>query len=45
MEERKRDNIVLKMLEIKRAIKDCVQNGGELSDVEKKYGIRFVKPF
>jgi hypothetical protein len=44
MEKKKDKNIFIRMLEIKRAIRDCIQNGGDLKQVEKKYGIKFAKP-
>lgn len=40
----KKDNLFVKMLEIKRSIRDCIQNGGDLKEVEKQYGIKFAKP-
>ena len=39
-----KENIFVKMLEIKRAIRKCIQNGGNLKQVEEEYGIKFAKP-
>nr|WP_287856149.1 hypothetical protein [Prevotella sp.] len=44
MDKKKNENFFLKLIKIKKEIRDCVQNGGDLKDVEKNYGIRFSKP-
>ena len=41
---KKNENFFLKLIKIKKEIRDCVQNGRDLKDVEKNYGIRFSKP-
>ena len=40
----KKENFFLKLIEIKKEIRNCVQNGGNLHQIEKQYGIRFTKP-
>lgn len=40
----KSGNLFLRMLEIKKEIRKCVQSGGDLKNVESKYGIKFAKP-
>ena len=40
----KKENFFLKLIEIKKEIRNCVQNGGNLHQIEKQYGIRFSKP-
>lgn len=40
----KKDNFFLKLIEIKKEIRSCVQNGGDLHKIEKRYGIKFSKP-
>lgn len=37
-------NFFANMIEINKDIKDCIENGGDLKDVESKYGIKFIKP-
>ena len=44
MDKKKNENFFLKLIKIKKEIRDCVQNGRDLKDVEKNYGIRFSKP-
>ena len=44
MDKKKNENFFLKLIKIKKEIRDCVQSGRDLKDVEKKYGIRFSKP-
>lgn len=44
MDKKKNENFFLKLIKIKKEIRDWVQNGGDLKDVEKNYGIRFSKP-
>ena len=44
MDKKKNENFFLKLVKIKKAIRDCVQNGRDQEDVEKNYGIRFSKP-
>ncbi len=44
MDKKKNENFFLKLIEIKKEIRDCVQSGRDLKDVEKNYGIRFSKP-
>ena len=44
MDKKKNENFFLKLIKIKKEIRDCVQNGRDLRDVEKNYGIRFSKP-
>ena len=45
MDKKKNENFFLKLIKIKKEIRDCVQqSGGDLKDVEKNYGIRFSKP-
>ena len=44
MDKKKNENFFLKLVKIKKAIRDCVQNGRDLEDVAKNYGIRFSKP-
>lgn len=44
-EKRKTGNFFLKMIEIKKGIRNCVQNNEDLCQVEKRYGIKFSKPF
>ena len=44
MDKKKNENFFLKLVKIKKEIRDCVQNGRDLKDVEKNYGIRFSKP-
>ena len=44
MKENKKDNFFLKLIKIKKEIRECVQNGGNLQNVEDNYGIRFSKP-
>jgi uncharacterized protein YrzB (UPF0473 family) len=39
------ENFFLKLLEIKKSIKECIQNRGDLTTVQKQHGIKFVKPF
>lgn len=41
----KKANGFVKMIEIKKAIRECIQNGGNLNDVQERYGIKFAKPF
>ena len=43
-DKNKKDNFFLKLLEIKKEIRNCVQNGGDLHKIETQYGIRFSKP-
>lgn len=40
----KKENFFLKLIEIKKDIRKCVQNGGNLHQIEEQYGIRFSKP-
>ena len=40
----RKENFFLKLIEIKKEIRNCVQNGGNLHQIEKQYGIRFSKP-
>ena len=44
MDKNKKENFFLKLIEIKKEIKNCVQNGGNLQKIEERYGIRFSKP-
>ena len=44
MDKKKNENFFLKLVKIKKEIRNCVQNGRDLKDVEKNYGIRFSKP-
>jgi len=44
MDKNKKGNFFLKLIEIKKEIKNCVQNGGNLQQIEERYGIRFSKP-
>ena len=44
MDKKKNENFLLNLIKIKKEIHDCVQNGGDLKDVEKNYGIRCSKP-
>ncbi len=44
MDKKKHENFFLKLIKIKKEIRDCVQNGRDLKDVEKNYGTRFSKP-
>lgn len=44
-ENEHKKNFFVNMVEIKKAIRDCIQKGGDLKNVESKYGIKFVKPF
>ena len=44
MDKKKNENFFLKLIKIKKEIRDCVQNGRDLKDVEKNYGIRFSTP-
>ena len=44
MDKKKNENFFLKLIKIKKEIRDCVQSGRDLKDVEKKNGIRFSKP-
>ena len=44
MDKKKNENFFLKLIEIKKKIRDCVQSGRDLKDVEKNYGISFSKP-
>ena len=41
-------NIVKHLLEYKRAMRECIQNGGtseDMQNVANGYGFRLVKPF
>ncbi len=44
MERKKDENFFLKLVKIKKEIRNCVQNGGSLQQIEDNYGIRFAKP-
>ena len=47
-EIKKPKNIVRHLLEYKKAMRECVQNGGTSEDMQKvakSYGLRLVKPF
>ena len=44
MDKKKNENFFLKLVKIKKEIRNCVQSGRDLKDVEKNYGIRFSKP-
>lgn len=44
MEKKKNENFFMKLIEIKKEILNCVQNGGSLQQIENNYGIRFSKP-
>ena len=44
MDKKKNENFFLKLIEIKKEIRHCVQSGRDLKDVEKNYGISFSKP-
>ena len=44
MDKKKDENFFLKLIKIKKEIRDCVQNGGNLQQIEHNYGIRFTKP-
>lgn len=44
MDKNKKENFFLKLIKIKKEIRECVQNGGNLQNVESNYGIRFTKP-
>ena len=41
-------NIVKHLLEYKRAMRECIQNGGtseDMQNVANSYGLKLVKPF
>ena len=42
--EEKRENVFRKMLEDKRAIRECIRNKGDLKKLEKERGFKFVTP-
>ena len=44
MDKKKEENFFLKLIKIKKEIRDCVQSGRDLIDVEKNYVIRFSNP-
>ena len=37
-------NVFWRMLEDKRAIRECILKGGDLKKLEKERGIKFTKP-
>ncbi len=37
-------NVFLRMLEDKRAIRECIRKGGDLKTLEQSRGIKFAKP-
>lgn len=37
-------NVFLRMLEDKRAIRECIRKGGDLKMLEQNRGIKFAKP-
>lgn len=37
-------NVFMRMLEDKRAIRECLLKGGDLKKLEKDRGIKFAKP-
>ncbi len=45
---KKTQNIVRHLLEYKRAMRECIQNGGtseDMQNVAQSYGLKLVKPF
>ncbi len=44
MDTKRKDNFFLKMMEIKKEIRDCVQHKGNLHQIEEQHGIKFAKP-
>ena len=40
----KSKSVFHKVLEDKRAIRQCIQNGGNIKDVAKERGIKFAMP-
>lgn len=42
--ERTSNNFFLKILEVKKEIRKCVQSGNDLHNIEQRYGIKFTKP-
>lgn len=44
MDRKRKDNFFLKVMEIKKEIRDCIQHEGNLHQIEEHHGIRFAKP-
>lgn len=42
--EQKHKSVFLRLLEDKRAISECMRNGGDLGKLAKERGIQFAKP-
>ncbi|MBO6118499.1 MAG: hypothetical protein J6P44_08165 [Bacteroidales bacterium] len=40
----KKDNFFLKLLEDKKAIRECIQNGGDIVKTAKERGIKLATP-
>lgn len=43
-EERKKKSVFWKVIEDKKAIRECLQSGGDLEKLAKERGLKFVKP-
>ncbi len=43
-EERKKKSVFWKVIEDKKAIRECLQNGGDLAKLAEERGIKFAKP-
>ncbi len=44
IKKEKQQNIFRRMLEDKRAIRECIRKGGDLKKLAKDRGIKFAKP-
>ncbi|MBQ7985546.1 MAG: hypothetical protein IJ250_07945 [Bacteroidales bacterium] len=42
--KQKKDNFFLKLLEDKKAIKECIQNGGDIVKTAEQRGIKLATP-
>lgn len=45
MDKKKNENFFLKLIKIKKEIRDCVQNGRDLKDVEKTMVSDSLNPY
>lgn len=44
MEKTEKKNFFIKLLEDKKAMRECIQNGGDVNKTAKEHGIKLVTP-
>jgi hypothetical protein len=42
--DRKRKSLILKLIEDKKAISECIRKGGDLNKLAEERGLKFAKP-